>query len=135
MKLLGIMLAVAVVLLLSSACLRGSNTSDDSNVETNAILNTLESPGANITGLAWGDGLLWAVDAEIDRIFCINTLTGEIIDSFKCSAPASFSATGLAFSEEHNWILLGIWNHSNNGYVYSYSPGGEYIGSVSMCGG
>ncbi len=132
MKLPGFVLAAALIV--SSACLSNSN-SDDSSSETIVVLNTFESPGENITGLAWGDGFLWAVDAESDRIFRINILTGEIIDSFKCSTPTSFSATGLAFSEEHDWILLGLWNHSNNGYIYSYSPGGEYIGSVSMCGG
>jgi len=99
------------------------------------VLETIESPGVNITGLAWGEGDLWAVDAVSDSIFRINTTTGEIIDSFKCGTPTSFSATGLAFSEEHNRILLGLWNHSNNGYIYSYSPGGDYLGSASMCGG
>ncbi len=132
MKILGIMLTAAV--LISSACLSNSN-SDNSTMETVVVLETIESPGVNITGLAWGEGDLWAVDAESDMIFRINTITGEIIDSFKCSTPSSFSATGLAFSEEYNRIYLGLWNHSNNAYVYSYSPGGEYIGSVSMCGG
>ena len=132
MRLLGIMSVTVVIIF--SACLSNSN-SDNSNGETNVVLNTIESPGDNITGLAWGDGDLWAVDAESDMIFRINTITGEIIGSFKCGAPSSFYATGLAFSEEHNWILLGLWNHSNNGYIYSYSPEGEYIGSVSMCGG
>ncbi|NOQ23062.1 MAG: hypothetical protein GQ565_10510 [Candidatus Aegiribacteria sp.] len=132
MKLSGIIFIAAVII--SSACLTNSN-SDNPSCETIVVLDTLESPGENITGLAWGDGDLWAVDAESDMIFRINTITGEIIDSFKYSAPSSFSATGLAFSEEHNRILLGLWNHSNNGYIYSYSTRGEYIGSISMCGG
>ncbi len=132
MKILGIILVAAI--LIFPACLSNSN-SDNSNTETFAVLQTIESPGVNITGLAWGEGDLWAVDADSDTIFRINTITGEIINSFKCGTPSSFSATGLAFSEEHNRILLGLWNHSNNGYIYSYSLGGEYLGSVSMCGG
>ncbi len=130
MKLLGFMFAAAVIL--SAACRSESN---QDSAETIAVLDTVESPGENITGLAWGDGFLWAVDSSVDSIFQINTVTGEIIDSFKCSTPASFSATGLAYSEEHDLILLGLWNNSNNGYVYYYSPDGEYIGSVRMCGG
>ena len=129
MKILGIMSLAA--LFVCSACMNNSNPDTDSVV----VLQTIESPGVNITGLAWGEGNLWAVDAVSDSIFRINTTTGEIIDSFKCGTPSSFSATGLAFSEEHNRILLGLWNHSNNGYIYSFSPGGEYLGSVSMCGG
>ena len=130
MKLLGILLTAAVIV--SSGCT--SESSPDS-VEAIDVLDTIESPGENVTGLAWGDGYLWAVDSSLDRIFRINTTTGEIADSFKCGTPASFSATGLAFSEEHDMILLGLWNRSNNGYVYYYSPEGEYIGSVRMCGG
>ena len=130
MKILGILLFAAV--LISSACL---SNSDNSNMESIVVLETIESPGTNITGLAWGEGDLWAVDAESDSIFRINTTSGEIIDCFKCGTPSSFSATGLAFSEEHNRIFLGLWNHSNNGYIYSYSPSGSYLGSVSMCGG
>ena len=129
MKLLGIISVAAV--LICSACMSNSN----SNMGSIVVLETIESPGVNITGLAWGEGDLWAVDAVSDSIFRINTTTGEIIDSFKCGSPSSFRATGLAFSEEHNRILLGLWNHSNNGYIYSYSPGGDYLGSVSMCGG
>jgi len=132
MKTLGILLVGTV--LIFSACLSNSS-SDNSAMETYAVLETIESPGVNITGLAWGEGDLWAVDAESDTIFRINTITREIITSFKCGTPSSFSTTGLAFSEEHNRILLGLWNHSNNGYIYSYSPEGDYLGSVSMCGG
>jgi hypothetical protein len=132
MKILGIMLFTAV--LISSACLSSSN-SDISADATFTVLETIEAPGENITGLAWGDGDLWAVDAESDTIFRISSVTGEVIDSFKCGTPSSFSATGLAFSEEYNQIYLGLWDHSNNGYIYSYSPGGEYTGSVRMCGG
>ncbi|MEN8208084.1 MAG: hypothetical protein ABFR50_02425 [Candidatus Fermentibacteria bacterium] len=132
MKILGIVFISALIVL--SACL-GSPDSEGSNGETIAVLETVESPGGEITGLAWGDGDLWAVDAQKDSIFRINTVTGEVIDSFKCGTPASFSATGLAFSKEYNQIYLGLWNHSNNGYIYNYSPEGEYIGSAGMCGG
>ena len=132
MKILGIMLATAV--LISSACLNSSNSENTTDLIV-TVLETIESPGEIITGLAWGDGDLWAVDAGSDSIFRISASTGEIIDSFKCGTPSSFSATGLAFSEEYNQIYLGLWDHSNNGYIYYYSPGGEYMGSVRMCGG
>ena len=132
MKILGIMLLAAV--LISSACLNSSN-SENSTDPAITVLETIESPGENVTGLAWGGGDLWAVDAQSDSIFRISTSTGEIIDSFKCGTPSSFSATGLAFSEEYNQIYLGLWDNSNNGYIYYYSAGGEFTGSVRMCGG
>lgn len=132
MKILGIMLLASV--LISSACLSSSN-SDNSADDSVTVLETIESPGEIVTGLAWGGGDLWAVDAQSDSIFRISASTGEIIDSFKCGIPSSFSATGLAFSEEYNQIYLGLWDHSNNGYIYYYSTGGEFISSLRMCGG
>ncbi len=132
MKILGIMLLTAV--LISSACLNSSN-SENSTDPAVTVLETIESPGENVTGLAWGDGDLWAVDAQSDSIFRLSASTGEILDSFKCGTPSSFSATGLAFSEKYNQIFLGLWDHSNNGYIYYYSTGGEFTGSVRMCGG
>ncbi len=133
MKLPGII--IAILIFASSACLNESNASSDSGTETGVIYGTFEAPGDNITGLAWGDGYLWAADASSGRIFRMNSLTGDIFDSFAFSIPSSYAATGLAYSSEYDLLFLGLWNGSNNGYVYQYKRDGELIGSVQMCGG
>jgi len=133
MKLIGFLLPAAV--LLFSACQNERHTTIESASENGAVSISLESPGDNITGLAWGNGYLWAVDASTNMIFKMNRISGDVIDSFSISLPRSFSATGLAFSEEHSLLLLGLWDGGYNGYVYQYHPNGDYIGSTSMCGG
>ncbi len=85
--------------------------------------------------LDWGAGLLLAVDASSDMIFSINTSTGDVVDSFHVSHSSILRTTGLAFSEEHNVLLVGFWDYSTTGYVYQYTPDGLNKGSVSMCGG
>ncbi len=99
-----------------------------------AIISTLDSPDTNISGLAWGDGALWAMDAVTDSVFKLDPETGEILDSFYFSHPTTTVPTGLAYSEEHNLVLCGGW-YLTNGYVYKYTPTGSYTGMVDMCGG
>jgi glutamine cyclotransferase len=99
-----------------------------------AIVATLDAPDTNISGLAWGDGSLWAMDAVTDSVYKLNPETGAIISSFYFTHPVTTVPTGLAYSERQNMVLCGGW-HNTNGYVYQYTPEGSYIGFVDMCGG
>jgi len=99
-----------------------------------AIVTTLDAPDTNISGLAWGDGSLWALDAVTDSVYKLNPETGAVISSFYFSHPVTTVPTGLAYSENHNLVLCGGW-HNTNGYIYKYTPTGTYRGMVDMCGG
>ncbi|MCD4707636.1 MAG: hypothetical protein K8S62_07835 [Candidatus Sabulitectum sp.] len=99
-----------------------------------AIITTLDAPDTNISGLAWGDGSLWALDAVTDYVYELDPETGNIISSFYVYHPVTITPTGLAYSENHNMVLCGGW-YNTNGYVYKYSPTGSYIGMIDMCGG
>jgi hypothetical protein len=68
-------------------------------------------------------------------VFSIDTSTGDTVDSFPVSHSRNLRATGLAFSEEHNVLLVGFWDYGTNGYVYQYTPDGLNKGSTRMCGG
>lgn len=99
-----------------------------------AIISTFDSPDTNISGLAWGDGALWAMDAVTDSVFKLDPETGEILDSFYFSHTITTVPTGLAYSEAHDLVLCGGW-YNTNGYVYKYTPTGSYQGMVDLCGG
>ncbi|MCK4504252.1 MAG: hypothetical protein KAW14_01435 [Candidatus Aegiribacteria sp.] len=120
-----------ILALLSSACADNSGESDENVPE----ICTIVSPGDEISGLAWGAGLLWAVDASSDMVFSINTSTGDIVDSFPISHSGNLRATGLAYSEEHDVLIVGFWDYGTNGYVYQYTLDGLNKGSTRMCGG
>ncbi len=99
------------------------------------IVSTFNTPDAGISGLAWGDGKLWAVGEVTSTVYSIDPVTGDVLSSFLVEHPFSYFPTGLAYSETHNMILVGLWNNGTTGYVYKYSPDGTYLGQVDMCGG
>ena len=100
-----------------------------------SIVQTFDAPDTNITGLAWGDGKLWAVDEVTDYVYSVNPATGAVESSFYVDHPVVYFPTGLAYSESQSMVLVGLWNNSTTGYVYKYTPAGAFLGSVDMCGG
>lgn len=100
-----------------------------------AIIATLDAPDTNISGLAWGDGSLWALDSVTDYVYRINPSTGAVEYSFYFNHAPTIVPTGMAFSETHDLVLLGGW-YSTTGYVYKHDPSdGSFLGMVDMCGG
>jgi len=123
---------IFLTLIALTGCMGSSGTSD---VVVGVLDKEFELPAGGATGLAWGDGLLWTVNNDTDRIYAIDPDTGDVEFSFAIDHDRSLHLTGLAYSSEHNMILVGLWDGSSDGYVYRYSATGEHMGSVSMCGG
>jgi outer membrane protein assembly factor BamB len=134
-KMRTILAVIFMSLVLLTSCAGDSQAQDDVSTSGSEIVLTLESPGSEISGLAWGDGSLWAVDAATSTIFRLDDSTGDVIDSFQVDHPSYLTATGLAYSDEHQSLVLGLWDVGTNGYVYILTPEGENKGSSSMCGG
>ena len=126
---------IVLLLIVLSACTNESNSSDDSSAENCTVAAVFDSPGGKITGLAWGGGSLWAVDAYTSIIFRIDTGSGDIIDSFPCNPPSSFVTTGLAYSEKYDVVFLKHYKNATPVAAYQYSADGEFLGSTRMCGG
>lgn len=98
-----------------------------------AVIDEIDAPGNNITGLAYYDGYLWAVDQVSDYVYKVDPATGDVVSSFQCTPPSGFHPTGLAYGQ--NLVYVGMWNNGTSGYVYKYTPTGGYAGAVDMCGG
>ncbi len=98
-----------------------------------SIIQTLDSPAGDISGLGWEDGTLWATDAFTKEIYKIDPGTGDVLDSFTTIITAAFEATGLAV--ENDIVYIGAWNNTDDAYVYKYSYSGTLTGAVNMCGG
>jgi hypothetical protein len=99
-----------------------------------AVVLTLDAPDTNISGLAWGNGNLWALDATTRFVHQFSPTTGDVISTFYFDYTESMSPTGLAYSEALNRVLPAGWLGSN-GYVYQYTPEGTFITKTTMCGG
>lgn len=133
MRALGIM--GCAVLALVQGCSGESETPSRDCARAGVLTDTLRSPGENVTGLAWGGGTLWAVDAATETVFRLDPVSGDVLHSFPTGIPSSYDSHGLAYSTEHNMVILGAWDGGRNGYVYRFTPSGEFLGSQSMCGG
>lgn len=133
MRVLGIIGCAALALVLG--CSGESAALSEDCVRAGVLTDTLPSPGVNVTGLAWGGGTLWAVDAATETVFRLDPVSGDVLNSFPAGVPSSYDSHGLAYSSEHNMVLLGAWDRGRNGYVYRFTPSGEFLGSQSMCGG
>ncbi|MBD3276735.1 MAG: hypothetical protein GF388_00395 [Candidatus Aegiribacteria sp.] len=128
-------LVMIAPVLFSFGCFGDSGGSEMASAEGIAVTDTIETSAVSITGLAWGGGSLWAVDAAEGGVMRIDTETGELQDSFGLQLPPSQRATGLAYSEKHQFVYVGTWDGGTNGYVFAYKPEGELVNSASMCGG
>lgn len=100
-----------------------------------SVVLTFDSPDTNISGLAWGNDILWAVDEATDYVYSIDPVSGNVLNSFHVAHPSAYFPTGLAFSADYDLVYVGLWNNATTGYVYKYTPEGEFEGSVEMCGG
>ncbi|MFO7627326.1 MAG: hypothetical protein R6V62_08720 [Candidatus Fermentibacteraceae bacterium] len=103
-------------------------------VSAKSIVLTLDAPDTNISGLAWGNDALWALDATTRFVHQVNPATGAIISTFYFNYTESMTPTGLAYSETLNRVIPAGWL-GTNGYVYQYTPDGTFITKTSMCGG
>ncbi|PIE51271.1 hypothetical protein CSA37_12745 [Candidatus Fermentibacteria bacterium] len=99
-----------------------------------SVVATIDAPDTNISGLAWGDGSLWAMDALTDMVFQLDPATGAVQNSFYFNHQVNVTPTGLAYSASLDMVYCGGW-YNTNGYIYKYTSSGEYKGMVDMCGG
>lgn len=99
-----------------------------------SIVLTLDAPDTNISGLAWGNDNLWALDATTRFVHQFSPTTGDIISTFYFDYTEAMNPTGLAYSEALDRVLPAGWLGSN-GYVYQYNPDGTFITKTTMCGG
>lgn len=60
-----------------------------------------QTPGHCVTGAAYGDGLLFLADREMDRIYAIDPVTGEIEREFPTPG---YIPQGLAFDGTYLWV-------------------------------
>jgi hypothetical protein len=120
---------------LAASCGGASQAAEAVETVIGGIDRTLEAPAEGISGLAWGNGVLWAVEGLTGMVYSLDPVTGAVADSFKVSLNGRSHATGLAYSPEHDLLLVGLWDGGTNGWVGIYSSDGENLNNISMCGG
>ena len=96
------------------------------------VAGSFAMPSDDITGLAWGNGYLWAVDTETRILYQINPTSGDVINSFTVAVAANHDITGLAFYNNTLYVGEDYPGSTNSGYIYRYSTTGAFQGSVDV---
>jgi hypothetical protein len=97
------------------------------------VVQTFDAPDTGITGLAWGDGVLWAVDGTTQYIYGINPSDGSVTTSFYVTDQTSTYdpvAGGLAYG--NNTIYLAMHSGTAYGKMYKFNTAGSYLGEFDV---
>lgn len=93
------------------------------------VVETFDAPDTGITGLAYGDGSLWAVDGTTQNVYEINPDDGAVISSFYVTDQTSTYNPvpgGLAYG--NGLVYLAMYSGSSHGRIYKYNSTGAYQG-------
>ena len=96
------------------------------------VVNSFDAPDIGITGLAWGNGSLWAVSSATNMVYELDPSDGDILSFFPVSVVAGHEITGLTF---HNTILYvgeDLPGTGSSAYIYKYSTLGVYQGHIPL---
>lgn len=97
------------------------------------VVQTFDAPDTGITGLAWGDGVLWAVDGTTQYVYGIDPSNGSVLSSFLIvdQTPSLDPIPGgLAYLNGTIYVAM---HYSNQyGQMYKYSTDGTYNGSFDV---
>ena len=96
------------------------------------VTGSFTMPSDDITGLAWGNGYLWAVDTETHILYQLNPTSGDVINSFSVAVAGGHVITGLAFYNDILYVAEDYPGSTNSAYIYKYSSTGVFQGNVDV---
>ena len=98
-----------------------------------SVVHTIDAPDTNISGLAWGDDKLWALDEGSSFIYGLDPGSGTVLESFEVvhTAGSDWIPAGLAYS--NNMLFSSFVKGTYYSYIYFYDTTGNYIGNDPIC--
>jgi len=99
------------------------------------VVNSFDAPDTGITGLAWGDGVLWAVDGTTQYVYQLNPETGAVISSFYITDQTpSYDPVPSGLAWGAGVLYAPMTYASTYGKVYKYDESGVLQGTFdSYC--
>ncbi len=95
---------------------------------------TFDSPATAITGLAFGEGHLWALDWATSTVFMMDPATGAVQGSVAVSyIPPAYECFGLAMTGDTLYVSWLKYGGPDSYYVRYDAYTGENLGVVSLC--
>ncbi len=93
---------------------------------------TFDAPSANISGLGYGAGSLWAVDKSTEYVYRLDPSDGTVENSWYLAANGSKVPAGLTFANNTIYVTGGTYPTLTYSYCYRYNTSGTYLGSFSL---
>lgn len=95
------------------------------------VVQTLDAPDSNISGLGYGNGSLWAVDDTSEYVYALNPATGAVSISWYIDNESRVPS-GCTFTAGKVYIACGVPPDRLNSKGYIYNPRGTYYGYFGM---
>ena len=102
-----------------------------SGIAAPEITRTLTAPSGDISGLAWGDGMLWCLDSGTSWCYGLDPVSGEVKVSFHFAGYSSYTPAGLAYNG--TYLFASFVNGGSSPYVYWYTTSGTYVYYDLIC--
>lgn len=96
------------------------------------IVATFDLPADDITGLAFGNGSLWAVDSDSHTLYEVDPSDGTVLSQFNVAVAGGHEITGLALFNNILYIGENYPGATSSGFVYKYTTTGVFQGSVDV---
>ncbi len=96
------------------------------------VVASFDLPADDITGLAFGNGSLWAVDSDSHTLYEVDPSDGTVLSQFNVAVAGGHEITGLAFYNNILYIGENYPGGTSSGFVYKYTPAGVFLGSVDV---
>jgi len=99
------------------------------------VLNSFDAPDTGISGLAWGNGHLWAVDGTTQYVYQLDPTDGEVLSSFYITDQTpSYNPVPSGLAWGGSVIYAPMTYASSYGKVYKYDESGVLQGTFdSYC--
>lgn len=97
------------------------------------IEEVFESPAGSITGLAFGEGYLWALDHDTKTVFRLDPESGAVAASMPVSYIGAYECFGLAMSNDTLYVSWLKYGGPDSYYVRHDAWTGATLGVVSLC--
>ena len=96
------------------------------------VVVIFDLPSDDITGLAYGNGSLWAVDSDSHTLYEVDPSDGTVLSQFSVAVAGGHEITGLAFFNNILYIGENYPGATSSGFVYKYTTSGVFQGSVDV---
>ena len=97
------------------------------------VVQTFDAPDTGITGLAWGDGVLWAVDGTTQFVYGMDPATGSVTTSFYAADQTpTYNPIAGGLTYGNNTLYLAMHSATQYGKMYKYDDSGVYLGNFDV---